>query len=111
MNLFLRLLRFLAVLIVLLVRLLLPILLTTLRALLGLISLSFAATVNDPGKFIDRLAAEWTRRLLALGAPRERIDPIYRFCRVLAGTTIVLGWVVAGIFTVEILRVVFGFFI
>ena len=120
MNLLLRLLRFLAVsifnllvslLMVVLIHLFMPITPAVLRALGGLISLSFAATVNDPRQFTDRLASEWTRRILQSGGDLNRIDQIYSFCRLVAGTTIVLGWVLSIIFTVTVLRVVFGFFI
>src|SRR5829696_6011248 len=108
MNLLLRLL--LALLIVLF-RLLLPVLLVVFRALRDLVSMSFAATVHGPPQFMDRLASEWTRRLLERGAPLDRIDPIYRFCRVMVGILIMLGWLISTFFTVQILRVVFGFFI
>ena len=111
MNLLLRVIRFLAALLVVLIRLLLPVVLAVLRVLRDLVSISFAATVNDPRQFIDRLAAEWTRRLLELGAPRDRIDQIFSFCRLMAGTMIVLGWLVSILFTVAILRVVSSFFI
>jgi len=119
MNLLLRFLRFLAVaifnlllsLVVLLIGLLLPLALVVLRALGSLIALSFAATVNDPRQVADRLASEWTRRILQSGGDLNRIDQIYSICRFAAQTTIVLGWVLSIIFTVTVLWVVFGFFI
>ena len=111
MNVFWRILRLLWMLLILLIRSLLPILLVVLRALSSLVSVSFAATVNGPTQFTDRLAADWTRRLLELGAPRERIDQIYIFCQLSVGTLVIFGWLVSIFFTVEILRVVFGFFI
>ena len=119
MNLLLRFSRFLAVsifnlllsLLILLIGLLLPLVLAVLRALAGLITLSFAATVDDPRQFADRLASEWTRRIIQSGADLNRIDQIYSFCRFGAGTIIVLGWLISIIFTVTVLRVVFGFFI
>jgi hypothetical protein len=120
MNLLFRPLRFLAVsifnfllslFIVILMHLLLPVVLVVFRAVSGLIAISFAATVNDPRQFADRLASEWTRRILASGGDLNRIDQIYGFCRFMAGTTIVLGWVLSIVFTVTVLRVVFGFFI
>jgi hypothetical protein len=120
MKLLFQLLRFLALLalnlllslIAVLLRLLfLPFLWATLRILLALISLSFTATVNNPRQYIDRLAGEWTQRLLDLGVHREYLDQIHSLCRFLAVSTILLGWVVATIFTVAILRVVFGYFI
>jgi len=120
MSLFLRLLRFLALsafnllirLIAVLIRfILLPILQATLRVLLALIFTSFAATVNGPRQFIDRLASEWTRRIIELVDGRDHIDQIFSFCRLMAGTMIVLGWLVSILFTVAILRVVSSFFI
>jgi hypothetical protein len=56
------------------------------------------------------LASEWTRRLLELGAPRDRINQIYGFCRLMAGTMIVLGWIVSTFFTVTLIRVIYGWF-
>ena len=120
MSLFLRLLRFLALsafnllirLIAVLIRfILLPILQATLRVLLALIFTSFAATVNGPRQFIDRLASEWTFWFLSLGVDRGSIDQIYRLCRFLVASRLILGWSVATLFTVAILRVVFGIFI
>jgi hypothetical protein len=90
---------------------LLPVLLAVFLVLRDLISLSFAATVNGPVLYTDRLASEWTRRLLELGAPRDHIDPIFVFCQLAVGSLVVLGWVVTALFTVEMLRIVFGFFI
>jgi hypothetical protein len=103
--------RFLLALLIALVRLLLPVLLVVFRALRHLVSMSFAATVHGTPQFIDRLAAEWTRRILEGGVPLDHIDPIYRFCRVVVGVLIMLGWLVSTFFTVEMLRIVFGFFI
>ena len=105
------LLRLLFFLLIALLGLLLPVLLFVLRALRDLVSISFAATVNGPAPFADRLAGEWTQRLIELGAPLDRIDQIFRFCRLAARSIIVLGWLVSIVFTVEILRVVFGTFI
>ena len=111
MNLLLRVIRFLAALLVVLIRLLLPFVLAVLRVLRDLVSISFAATVNDPRQFIDRLASEWTRRIIELVDGRDHIDQIFSFCRLMAGTMIVLGWLVSILFTVAILRVVSSFFI
>ena len=111
MKLFLQLLRFLLALLIVLIRLLLPVFLVAVRTLGGLAAMSFAATVNGPTQFIDRLAAQWTQRLLELGAPIDRIDQIFSFCRFTARSMIVLGWLVSVLFTVELIRIVFGFFI
>ena len=111
MRFLLWLLRLLFFLLIALFRLLLPVLLVVLRALRDLVSISFAATVSSPAPFVDRLAGEWTQRLIELGAPLDRIDQIFRFCRLAARSIIVLGWVVSIVFTVEFLRVVFGLFI
>lgn len=120
MNLLFRLLRFLARLIFIFFFhliaaftefILLPMFLTTLRLMLTLMSFSFSATVNGPRQFIDRQAGEWTRQLIDLDDSREHINRIYSLCRLMAGTIIVLGWIVAGIFTVIFLRVYFAFFI
>ena len=91
--------------------LLLPVLLFVLRALRDVVSISFAATVSGPAPFADRLAGEWTQRLIGLGAPLDRLDQIFRFCQLATQLIIVLGWLVSIVFTVQILRVVFGFFI
>ena len=120
MNLIMRFVRFLALLVLNLLLslvaaafrwLLLPILMTIFRALNGLIFISFAATISGPVQYTDRLASEWTRQLLDLGAPREHIDPIFVFCQLAVGFLVVLGWVVTTLFTVAVLRIVFGLFI
>jgi hypothetical protein len=120
MNLIMRFIRFLAVsalnvlwrLIAIFFQLiLLPLLIAVLRLCSGLVFLSFRATVNGPTRFVDRLAGEWTQRVLDLVDDREHIHEVYQLCRLMVGLMIFLGWVVATFFTVEILRVVFGFFI
>lgn len=120
MNLLIKLLRFLSLLVlnllfsfiaVLFRLLLLPLLVAVFRLLQALVSLSFTATVNNPRNFIDRVAGEWTQWLLGLGVDRQYLDQMYGLCRFLAVSTVVLGWVIATIFTVAILRVVFGIFI
>jgi hypothetical protein len=118
MNLLFRYIRFLTILtfrisvrlVAFIFHLLLPIVLRILGLLQALIHMSFTATVQGPAQYTDRLASQWTRRLLDSGADRANIDEIYRFCRFLVGALIVLGWVVSGSITVEILRIVFGFF-
>ena len=105
------LLRTLFFLLVTLLGLLLPVLLFVLRALRDLVAMSFAATVNGPAPFTDRLAGEWTQQLIELGAPLDHIDPIFQFCRLVARSIIVLGWLISIVFTMQILRVVFGIFI
>jgi len=120
MNLFFRFLRFLFLLVAsvlfnflftILRFLILPVLIALLGALFNLVFLSIQASVNGPARFIDRLAGEWTRWIFEQVDDREHIHEIYQICRVLVGGLIVLGWFVTGIFTVEILRVVFAFFI
>jgi len=120
MNLIMRFIRFLAALAfnvlwrliaIFLQLILLPILLVVLRLLRDLIFLSFTATVNGPMQYTDRLSSEWTRRLLDLGGSRDHIDQIFVFCQLAVGSLVALGWIVTTLFTVEILRVVFGFFI
>jgi hypothetical protein len=91
--------------------LLLPLLVWVLRLGSTLVFFSFRATVNGPTRFADRLAGEWTQRILDLVDDREHIHEVYQLCRILVGAIIVLGWLIAGFFTVEILRVVFGIFI
>ena len=90
--------------------LVLPVIIAILGALSNLVFLSILAAVEGPTRFIDRLAAEWTRRLLQRGAPMDHIDQMYGSCRVMVGAMIVLGWIVSTLFTVEILRIVFGLF-
>ena len=119
MNLLVRFIRFFAVsvfkitlnLIAVLLRLLLPVLFATLRILRGLVFTSLTAIVNGPGLYTDRLASEWTRRLLDMGIPRDNIDQLYSLCHFLVASRILLGWVIAALITVIILRIVFGFFI
>ena len=111
MRLFWWLLRALFALLILLISFLLPIVLVLLRGLIGLISISFAATVNGPRPFVDRLAGEWTHHLLERGAPPDRIDLLFGLCQFAARSIIVLGWIISIVFTVQVLRVVFGFFI
>jgi hypothetical protein len=91
--------------------LLLPLLVLVLRVFRDLIFLSFTATVNGPTRFIDRLAGEWTHRVFDLVDDREHVQEVYQLCRLMVGGLIVLGWIITGLFTVEILRIVFGFFI
>ena len=118
MNLLFRVIRFLAGLafrialwlIALLIRLLLPVVLWVLRQLHSLLLTTLKATVNGPRQYTDRLASEWTRQLLDLGVPRDNLDETYILCRFLARSMIVFGWVVSVAITVEILRIVFGFF-
>lgn len=90
---------------------LLPILFWLLHLLWSIVSMSFTATINGPGQYVNNLAAEWTQRLLEVTGGREYIDQIFSLCRLLVGSTIVLGWIISIVFTVEILRVVFGLFI
>ena len=119
MNLLMRLLRFLALLafrlslslIAVLIRLLMPYLFATLRILRTLVFTSLTATVNGPRQYTDRLASDWTRQLLDLGLPRDNLDQTYSLCRYMAGTMIVLGWIVSILFTVAFLWVVSSFFI
>ena len=95
----------------LLLRLVLPIVSVLLGWLLSLVTTAFVATVNGPGQYSERLASEWTRQLLDLGVSRDHLDQTYILCRFLAASRIVLGWVVAALFTMVILRSIFGFFI
>jgi hypothetical protein len=100
------------ILIALIFRLLfLPLLLLAFRAMRDLIFLSFTATVNGPYQYTDRVASDWTRRFLEMGAPRDHMDSIYFVCQMAVGSLIALGWVVSVLFTVEIIRIVFGYFI
>jgi hypothetical protein len=87
-----------------------PLFMAVLRVFRGLIFLSFRATVNGPTRFIDRRAGEWTQMIVDSVDDRAHIHEIYQLCRFVVGTMIVLGWIVSGIFTVTLLRVVFGFF-
>jgi len=120
MSLIMRFIRFLAVLAfrvlgrliaIFLQLILLPVLLLILRALSALISFSFSATVNGPVQYSDRLASEWTRRLLELGGPRDQIDMIFVSCQLAVASLVALGWVLTVLFTVEFIRIVFGLFI
>jgi len=90
---------------------LLPLLIAVLRLGSALVFFSFRATVNGPAHFVDRFAGDWTRRVLDLVDDREHIHEVYQLCRLIVACLILLGWILTGVFTVEILRVVFGFFI
>lgn len=96
---------------VLLQLIILPALLLVLRACRDLIFFSFRATVFGPARFIDRLAGEWTARFHQVVEDREHIDEVFLLCRLAAGSLVILGWLLTLLFTVEILRVVFGHFI
>ena len=89
----------------------LPLLLAALRMLRRLVLTSLTATAIGPGQYTDRLASEWTRQLLALGIPRDNIDQLYSLSRVLAVSQILLGWAIAALITLAILRIVFELFI
>jgi hypothetical protein len=78
--------------------------------LLRLVTTSLTATVNGRRQFTDRLAAEWTLRLLNLGFSRDYLDQLYSLCRFFVTSTIVLGWVVATLFIMAVFRIVFGLF-
>ena len=92
-------------------RLLLPWILAALRFLINLVTGSLSATVQGPGRYTQWLASEWTRQLLDLGVSRDYLDQIYGLCRLLVVVRIVAGLAVATLFTVAILRVVFGYLI
>lgn len=116
MNLTVRIIRFLAsmvfrlllVLIATAIHMLMPVVLAVLRSLRGLTVMSMTAMVHGPAQYTNRLASQWTRRLIELGASREYIDEIYGLCRFTAMSMICAGWVVSVLFSVAILRVVFG---
>jgi hypothetical protein len=74
-------------------------------------AISLTAIVIGPRQYVDRLAAEWTQRLLVLGGLRDHLDRLHQLCRFLAAIMVVLGWVVTTLLTVSILRVVFGILI
>lgn len=104
--------RLLTVILRLLLRfLILPIVLFILRSIRRLIAMFISATVNGPSQFIDKLAKQWTLRLRNRGIANEDLDFAYRLCRFLAFVAVLTGWVVTVLFTVAILRVVFGYLI
>src|SRR5687768_6090736 len=71
--------------------LLLPLLIAVLRLGNTLVFFSFRATVNGPTRFIDRLAGEWTQRVLDLVDDREHLHEVYQLCRLFVGGLIILG--------------------
>jgi hypothetical protein len=73
--------------------------------------MSMTATVHGPTQYSRRLASQWTRQAIELGASRENVEEIYGLCQFTVMSMIVSGWIVSTIFTIIILRVVFGFFI
>jgi hypothetical protein len=89
---------------------LLPIISIVVWLFRSLMLFSLTATVSGPRQFIGRLAGEWTERIYERSLTREHLSEVFQLCRVLVGTLIVFGWLVAGFFTFNILRVVFGFF-
>ena len=92
-------------------RLVLPAVLFALRSTLFLVMTAFLATINGPREFTERLANEWTRRLIGSGLSPDHIDNAQRLSRLLAIAAIVAGYVIAVLFTVAVLRVFFGVFI
>ena len=91
--------------------LLLPILVAVFWLIRSLMFFSITATVNGPRQFIDRRAGEWTERIYEGSTAREHLSEVFQLCRILVGAIIVLGWVVAGLFTYTMLRVYFALFI
>jgi hypothetical protein len=91
-----------------LLRLLLPVAFVLLDCLIRLMTTSLVATVSGPRQYIDRMASEWTRRLLVFGVSREHMDMAYLLCRCLAMLLIMLGWVIAFLFAVAAVRIVHG---
>src|SRR5688572_15707165 len=83
---------------------LLPLLIAVLRLLRDLVSLSFSATVNGPTRFIDRLAGEWTEKIVESVENRDHIHEIFQLCRFMAGALIIFGWIFIGFFTATLLR-------
>jgi len=88
-----------------------PSLVAVLRIMRDLLFSSFTATITGPRQYTDRLASEWTLQILQLGISREYINQVHSLCVALSVSRIVLGWVIAALFTVAVLRVVFGLFI
>ncbi len=93
---------------VVLFHLLVPLVLRLLHLLWFLVAASFTATVIGPRQYVDRLGADWTGRLIASGLDRDHIDHLYTLCRLAVTARMVLGWVIAVLFTVFMLRLVFG---
>ncbi len=93
----------------LLIRLLLPFLLAVLHLVGILVFTSLTAAAIGPGLFIERLSSQWTRRLLERGVSREYLDQLHSLCRFLVASLIAMGWIITTLFTVAILRVVFGY--
>ena len=91
--------------------LLLPILIIAFRLLQRLIFFAFTAIVNNPRQYINRLAGEWTERIHEGSVNRNHMNEVFQFCRFLVGAIVVLGWLVAGVFTYLLFRVAYGFFI
>ena len=102
---------FLVWLFVRLLRLLLPVIRTLLVWLLRLVTTAIVASATGPREYIERMASEWTRRLITLGVSGDHLDSAYRLCHLLAASTIVLGWIIVLLFSVAVIRVVFGYFI
>jgi hypothetical protein len=90
--------------------LLLPLLVAVLWLIRSLLFFSITATVSGPRQFIDRRAGEWTERIYEGSATRDHLGEVFQLCRILVGAIIVLGWVVAGLFTYSLIRVYFGLF-
>ncbi len=95
---------------VFLFRLLVPYLLAVLRFLVSLMTTSIAAAVHGPRQYTEWLASKWAWQLLESGVSRDYLDQIYSLCRVLVVSKIVMGLAFGILFTLAILRVVFGIF-
>lgn len=91
------------------IRVLAPVALSALRSLRNLIFMSMTATVHGPRQYANRLASQWTRQVIEMGASIEYIDEIYSLCHFTVMSMIVSGWIVSVVFTTIILRVVFGY--
>src|SRR5688500_786589 len=60
-----------------------PFLVAVFRIVRDWIFLSFTAAANGPRRFIDRLAGEWTERVIERVEERNHINEIFQLCRFL----------------------------
>ena len=92
-------------------RFLLPILLALLRFLMSQVATSLSALVYGPRRYVKGLSSKWTVQLLDRGVSREYLDQVNGLCIFLATSKILIGLLIAGVFLVAVLRVVYGIWI
>lgn len=76
----------------------------------GVVSLeriAFGAALFGPRQSIERIANNWTQRLIAQGASTDNIDFTYRFFRFMATFTLVFGWLIGAVIFASVIYILF----